>query len=436
MKNRRNFLCGAFAVLALSLAGGSLAFAANAEETAAKTLADISIGMVKGASMRIGSAEEGNTEESTGLRFTMQVSKADYEALDKTQYENIEWGMLIAPVESVKAAEFNAENLFGANAKYVFNEEIAAEGKYAAINVTETALTLASETNLGIENAENYYVFSGYMHSVRAENLTRGFVGRGYVKYTVKGEETPQYKFAEYFGGNAENNTRSAYYVAAKYVADDKVDNAKAKKFVNDNYLQNSVALASATVSVSVDDYKEDITIGSYKSTPETTEKTVQIGKFLDLNETVDGYTLRKDLSKNLAIEPTYARNDLTAERKYESNDFIPFSKTAGAVSLVEEEGETKGAYKYSGSSGTDSLLLVHYNGWNDPYNDKVTRNQSSQEKSIAGYVNMKIRWDTAVKNGGFNLVSNCGDWGANYTGTESWCVNMNWFTVFGTALP
>lgn len=89
MKNKRNILCGAFAVLALSLAGGSLAFTANAEETAAKTLADISIGMVKGASMRIGSAEEGNTEESTGLRFTMQVSKADYEALDKTQYKNI-----------------------------------------------------------------------------------------------------------------------------------------------------------------------------------------------------------------------------------------------------------------------------------------------------------------------------------------------------------
>ena len=434
MKNKRNILCGAFAVLALSLAGGSLAFTANAEEIAAKTLADISIGMVKGASMRIGSAEEGNTEESTGLRFTMQVSKADYEALDKTQYENIEWGMLIAPVESVKAAEFNAENLFGANAKYVFNEETAAEGKYAAINVTETALTPASETNLKIDNADNYYVFSGYMHTIKAGNLTRGFVGRGYVKYTVKGEESPQYKFAEYFGGNAENNTRSAYYVAQKYVDDDKVDNAKAKKFVNDNYLQNSVALASATVSVSVDDYKEDITIGSYKSTPETTEKTVQIGKFLDLNETVDGYTLRKDLSKNLAIEPTYARNDLTAERKYESNDFIPFSKTAGAVSLVEEEGETKGAYKYSGSSGTDSLLLVHYNGWNVPYNDKVTRNQSSQEKSIAGYVNMKIRWDTAVKNGGFNLVSNCGDWGTDYAGTESWCVNMNWFTVFGTA--
>lgn len=265
MKNKRNILCGAFAVLALSLAGGSLAFTANAEETAAKTLADISIGMVKGASMRIGSAEEGNTEESTGLRFTMQVSKTDYEALDKTQYENIEWGMLIAPVESVKAAEFNAENLFGANAKYVFNEETAAEGKYAAINVTETALTPASETNLKIDNADNYYVFSGYMHTIKAGNLTRGFVGRGYVKYTVKGEETPQYKFAEYFGGDAENNTRSAYYVAAKYVADTEVTNAAAKTYVREKYLENATALATANVEITADNYLEDITIAHIK---------------------------------------------------------------------------------------------------------------------------------------------------------------------------
>ena len=38
MRNKRNILCGAFAVLALSLAGGSLAFTANAEDTAVKRL--------------------------------------------------------------------------------------------------------------------------------------------------------------------------------------------------------------------------------------------------------------------------------------------------------------------------------------------------------------------------------------------------------------
>ena len=188
MKKNKGLICSAFAFLAASLVGGGVALA-NADEKGTKTFDDIALTMAKGASMRIGT-DENFTE--TGLRFTMQVSKTDYTQLNADLYESIEWGMLIAPVENVKAAEFNAENLFGANAKYVFNEETAAEGKYAAINVTETALTLASETNLGIENAENYYVFSGYMHSVREENLTRGFVGRGYVKYTVKGEETPQ----------------------------------------------------------------------------------------------------------------------------------------------------------------------------------------------------------------------------------------------------
>lgn len=436
MKNKRNILCGAFAVLALSLAGGSLAFTANAEETAAKTLADISIGMVKGASMRIGSAEEGNTEESTGLRFTMQVSKADYEALDKTQYENIEWGMLIAPVESVKAAEFYAENLFGANAKYVFNEETAAEGKYAAINVTETALTPASETNLKIDNADNYYVFSGYMHTIKAGNLTRGFVGRGYVKYTVKGEETPQYKFAEYFGGDAENNTRSAYYVAAKYVADTEVTNAAAKTYVQEKYLENATALATANVEITADNYLEDITIGTYKTEVSNSETvSAKIGEKYDLTaaeNAKENYVLRTDLSTT--AEPVYRGQQLSIKRYYESESYIPFSKTAGAVSLVEEEGETKGAYKYSGSSGTESLFLVNYNDWNDPYNDKVTRNQSSKEKSIAGYVNMKIRWDKNVAGGGFNLVSNCGDWGADYAETQNWCVTTNWFTVLGTA--
>lgn len=80
MRNKRNILCGAFAVLALSLAGGSLAFTANAEDTAVKTLADISIGMVKGASMRIGSAEEGNTPKkapacASPCRYPRRITK-------------------------------------------------------------------------------------------------------------------------------------------------------------------------------------------------------------------------------------------------------------------------------------------------------------------------------------------------------------------------
>ena len=413
MKNKRNILCGAFAVLALSLAGGSLAFTANAEETAAKTLADISIGMVKGASMRIGSAEEGNTEESTGLRFTMQVSKADYEALDKTQYENIEWGMLIAPVESVKAAEFNAENLFGANAKYVFNEETAAEGKYAAINVTETALTPASETNLKIDNADNYYVFSGYMHTIKAGNLTRGFVGRGYVKYTVKGEETPQYKFAEYFGGDAENNTRSAYYVAAKYVADTEVTNAAAKTYVQEKYLENATALATANVEITADNYLEDITIGTYKTEVSNSETvSVKIGEKYDLTaagNAKENYVLRTDLSTT--AEPVYRGQQLSIKRYYESESYIPFS-SAGSITK-ETEGDFAGAYKFTGNK----LQFANANNY------KVIKGVTVPEDSkvhLINYVTMKAYY-TAY--GAFNLVSKLGD---NAAG--SWAVAFDWY--------
>ena len=420
MKNKRNFLCGAFAVLALSLAGGSLAFTANAEETAAKTLADISIGMVKGASMRIGSAEEGNTEESTGLRFTMQVSKADYEALDKTQYENIEWGMLIAPVESVKAAEFNAENLFGANAKYVFNEETAAEGKYAAINVTETALTPASETNLKIDNADNYYVFSGYMHTIKAGNLTRGFVGRGYVKYTVKGEETPQYKFAEYFGGNAENNTRSAYYVAQKYVSDAAVTDTDAKNYVRTNYLENAVALKTASVNITANDYLEDITVGTYKTeVSETNTVTAKIGEKYDLSaesNAKEGYALREELSS--ATTPVYRGQQLSIKRYYEADGFIPFS-SAGAITAatVEDGEEFAGAYKFTGTR----LQLAS----GDLKNYKVLKGVTVPEDGkvhLVNYVTMKAYYTTY---GAFNLVSQLGD---GVIGDNKWAVSVDWY--------
>ena len=420
MKNKRNILCGAFAGIALSLAGGSLAFTANAEETATKTLADISIGMVKGASMRIGSAEEGNTEESTGLRFTMQVSKADYEALDKTQYENIEWGMLIAPVENVKAAEFNAENLFGANAKYVFNEETAAEGKYAAINVTETALTPASETNLKIDNADNYYVFSGYMHTIKAGNLTRGFVGRGYVKYTVKGEETPQYRFAEYFGGNAENNTRSAYYVAQKYVDDAAVTDTNAKNYVRTNYLENAVALKTASVNITANDYLEDITVGTYKTeVSETNTVTAKIGEQYDLtaeSNAKEGYALREELSS--ATTPVYRGQQLSIKRYYEADGFIPFS-SAGAITAatVEDGEEFAGAYKFTGTR----LQLAS----GDLKNYKVLKGVTVPEDGkvhLVNYVTMKAYYTTY---GAFNLVSQLGD---GVIGDNKWAVSVDWY--------
>lgn len=411
MKKNKGLICSAFAFLAASLVGGGVALA-NADEKGTKTFDDIALTMAKGASMRIGT-DENFTE--TGLRFTMQVSKTDYTQLNADLYENIEWGMLIAPVENVKAAEFNAENLFGANAKYVFNEENAAEGKYAAINVTETALTPASETNLKIDNADNYYVFSGYMHTIKAGNLTRGFVGRGYVKYTVKGEETPQYKFAEYFGGNAENNTRSAYYVAAKYVADTEVTNAAAKTYVQEKYLKNATALATANVEITADNYLEDITIGTYKTEVSNSETvSAKIGEKYDLTaagNAKENYVLRTDLSTT--AEPVYRGQQLSIKRYYESESYIPFS-SAGSITK-ETEGDFAGAYKFTGTR----LQLAS----GDLKNYKVLKGVTVPEDGkvhLVNYVTMKAYY-TAY--GAFNLVSKLGD---NAAG--SWAVAFDWY--------
>ena len=413
MKKNKGLICSAFAFLAASLVGGGVALA-NADEKGTKTFDDIALTMAKGASMRIGT-DENFTE--TGLRFTMQVSKTDYTQLNADLYESIEWGMLIAPVENVKAAEFNAENLFGANAKYVFNEETAAEGKYAAINVTETALTLASETNLGIENAENYYVFSGYMHSVREENLTRGFVGRGYVKYTVKGEETPQYKFAEYFGGDIENNTVSAYYVAQKYVSDAAVTDTDAKNYVRTNYLENAVALKTASVNITANDYLEDITVGTYKTeVSETNTVTAKIGEQYDLSaesNAKEGYALREELSS--ATTPIYRGQQLSIKRYYESESYIPFS-SAGSITK-ETEGDFAGAYKFTGTR----LQLAS----GDLKNYKVLKGVIVPEDGkvhLVNYVTMKVYYTTY---GAFNLVSQLGD---GVIGDNKWAVSVDWY--------
>lgn len=413
MKKNKGLICSAFAFLAASLVGGGVALA-NADEKGTKTFDDIALTMAKGASMRIGT-DEHFTE--TGLRFTMQVSKTDYTQLNADLYESIEWGMLIAPVENVKAAEFNAENLFGANAKYVFNEETAAEGKYAAINVTETALTLASETNLGIENAENYYVFSGYMHTIKAGNLTRGFVGRGYVKYTVKGEETPQYKFAEYFGGDKENNTVSAYYVAQKYVSDAAVTDTDAKNYVRTNYLENAVALKTASVNITANDYLEDITVGTYKTeVSETNTVTAKIGEKYDLSaesNAKEGYALREELSS--ATTPVYRGQQLSIKRYYESESYIPFS-SAGSITK-ETEGDFAGAYKFTGTR----LQLAS----GDLKNYKVLKGVTVPEDGkvhLINYVTMKAYYTTY---GAFNLVSQLGD---GVIGDNKWAVSVDWY--------
>lgn len=414
--NKKQLLLGAFALML----GAGVCGLATSVKTAdvgasAKTMDQIELSMVKGATMRIAGSPEAST---TGLRFIMQVPKSDYEAIDATIYTDVEWGVLIAPVDSVEKADFTVDNLFGENAKYVFNRELTSEDedKYAAINVTETALTLASNTAFDVENPDSTYVFAGYMHTIKDENLTRGFVGRGYVKYTEGG--VVKYRLADYAESDRENNARSAYYVGAKYV---EANTGTQSDYVKENYLSTVDSQDKQLVNVAVSDYYEDITIGSYKSeADEIVQKTVAIGHKLtvaELSETKEGYTLRSDLSDLTDFEPTYARTDLKATRKYESNEWIPFSTTAGAVTKVTEEGDFKGAYKFEGTS----IQFANSNNY------KIIKGVTVPEDSkvhLVNYVTMKVYCTT---DGDYNFISRLGDC---VVGSPAWCVSMDWYTT------
>ena len=287
------------------------------------------------------------------------------------------------------------------------------------------------------------------MHTIKAGNLTRGFVGRGYVKYTVKGEETPQYKFAEYFGGDVENNTRSAYYVAAKYVSDAAVTDTNAKNYVRTNYLENAVALKTASVNITANDYLEDITVGTYKTeVSETNTVTAKIGEQYDLtaeSNAKEGYALREELSS--ATTPVYRGQQLSIKRYYESNGFIPFS-SAGAVSVAtaEDGEEVAGAYKYS-AGGTGLKFADYTNKKTDKILRDVTvpvdgcdlENPDNSKPVTVNYITMKIRWT----GGSFNYVSRLGNYIVPSTDADGniiykdgkpvrWCVTINWFSGNG----
>lgn len=237
------------------------------------------------------------------------------------------------------------------------------------------------------------------------------------MKYTVKGEETPQYKFAEYFGGNAENNTRSAYYVAAKYVADTEVTNAAAKTYVQEKYLKNATALATANVEITADNYLEDITIGTYKTEVSNSETvSAKIGEKYDLTaagNAKENYVLRTDLSTT--AEPVYRGQQLSIKRYYESESYIPFS-SAGSITK-ETEGDFAGAYKFTGTR----LQLAS----GDLKNYKVLKGVTVPEDGkvhLVNYVTMKAYYTTY---GAFNLVSQLGD---GVIGDNKWAVSVDWY--------
>ena len=153
----------------------------------------IDISMKTGAALRLGT--------ENGLRFYTQVDANKLNALQVAGY-TVEMGTLITPVDILGSEELTLESTVAKlDVKY------SAFDKNGNIIYYENGDTFVGSIVKIKESSTSWSATSG--------NITREYVGRGYVKLTKDGETTVVY--ADYADGNIVNNTRSLQYIAQAY---------------------------------------------------------------------------------------------------------------------------------------------------------------------------------------------------------------------------
>lgn len=190
----------------------------NPLRVSAATLANTtSFTMEEGAAARIKTLtdENGNPVESNGLRFSAEISQAEYDALTAA---GARFGVVIVAKDLAKNVAINEETVFGANPSFYFsNETTEGNGKIAMLHVANPACS-------NIDKDENIEI-CGSLVNIKTNNFTRSFIGRAYVampQTDESGEVTGYtYQFAPYYGSDVANNTRCIYYVAQRAVEEE-----------------------------------------------------------------------------------------------------------------------------------------------------------------------------------------------------------------------
>ena len=176
--------------------------------------------MEEGAAARIKSLtdEQGNVVESNGLRFSAEISQAEY---DNLKAAGARFGMVIVAKDLLKGTEIDANTVFGENPAFYFTNETGGDKTKIAM------LNLSNASCQNIDNDEKIEI-SGSMVNIQINNFTRSFVGRAYVAIpqtnVETGETEYQYYFAPYYDENIENNTRCIYYIAQRAIEEEKAE--------------------------------------------------------------------------------------------------------------------------------------------------------------------------------------------------------------------
>ncbi len=163
---------GADSVETDSVSYKDIAISGNAVKVQIKT--------AEGASIRLNAPN--------GLRFETRIDKADYDALVATYgAENVKTGTIILPADYLSETYLTGD-------KFDLNAYILASTEGTDYKNIKNQLGFYNEDTA---SADGYYLYYGSLVEIQTENLTRDFVGVGYVSIT-SGDNTIMI-----YGGNS-----------------------------------------------------------------------------------------------------------------------------------------------------------------------------------------------------------------------------------------
>ena len=355
LRNKKVWLT-AFLATAFTFVGAGVATMHAFDASAETTVTAESVGLVmdKGAGVRLGAADGNN-----GIRFVLTMDKTEYSALmaqvgteEDDLYSEVSFGMIITKASYVTdEKELTVENLFDLipddgvdNTKFEWKPAGAAadwkvsEGKSLVVNQTFGYLGLS-------EDYENDYVGFASLVEVQANNLTQEFIGRGYMKYTMK-DGTVNYRMADYYEYLRENNERSMTYVAQKAAEDPEM--SAYVSTLNSLYINHS-AVQAQTSDVTINHRKLDVR-GKEISVETETLTGKNIGAAVEVTPVTEEGWIYDEVKSN-ASGVVYANNKTVLNLYYNQDPATGYdwyhvgTATAVAKTLTLDEVVTGGIY-------------------------------------------------------------------------------------------
>ncbi len=342
-------------VLGLGLSfGGDKAIPVNAETISVET--ENAFWLVPGARIRY--ADNG----VTGIGYRFQIKDSVYQS-NKTEYDAVKYGILIAP----KEYDLSYENVFGNNAIYDW-AELDGEGNYVysgsktrIVNLEATSLKADYAMVNGVKTAVRY--FNGNMVNIKAANLTREFQAKGYFAYSTDGGVS--YTYVETLVGN-EDNVRSIVYVAQMALQDQSADapTAAQKELLETTYITEAVL--QTTTSYVTEHYTirdgQDVLLGR-----DVTEN-VTIGSIVNAVEnSFDNYIFADQSEYNVLSGTVLANGKLVLKRYYNGANCLITLNAGDVVTDGDFPADAFGVKTYSyGQTISTGIIWEGYTliGW------------------------------------------------------------------------